>query len=112
MPIASGPVPALTCEYERSKGLIEMATARNLKQLAISQIAPALAALVLALGAPYAAHAQGFSVSITVDENGNGRLFNEALRSGFLADPGPGGLPSVLTYGLFDPPGLTSGDVL
>ena len=58
-----------------------------------------------------------FSISVSVDENGNGRLtntagFNSSLLSGLQADPGPGGLASALTYGLFSPPGLTTGDLL
>src|SRR5262249_45896373 len=52
-----------------------------------------------------------------VDENGNGTLTNTAgfsgtLPSAMLADPGPGGLASALTYGLLNPPGLVAGDVL
>jgi hypothetical protein len=63
------------------------------------------------------ASAQGFSVTIRVDENGNGFFSNTAGFTsplpGFLApDPGPGGLPSVLTYDTLNPPGLVSGDVL
>jgi len=59
---------------------------------------------------------QPFSVSIVVDENGNGRLTNTAganvvLRSALQNDPGPGGRPSILTYSLVNPPGLTAGDV-
>jgi len=49
--------------------------------------------------------------NVTVDENGNGI---GTLGPGFLApDPGPGGLPLVLTYDLSLPPGavLTPGDV-
>ena len=58
-----------------------------------------------------------FQVNITVDENGNGTLTNTAGFSGTLpsalqSDPGPGGLASVLTYSLLNPPGLTAGDVL
>jgi hypothetical protein len=58
-----------------------------------------------------------FSVSITVDENCNGTLTNTAgfssgLTCGFQSDPGPGGLASVMTYDLLNPPGLTAGDVL
>jgi hypothetical protein len=63
------------------------------------------------------ASAQGFSVTIRVDENGNGLFTNTAgfrqTLPGFLApDPGPGGLASVLTYDTLNPPGLVSGDVL
>jgi hypothetical protein len=58
-----------------------------------------------------------FSVTVTVDENGNGLLANTAGFSGTLPfalqnDPGPGGLANVLTYSLLNPPGLTAGDVL
>jgi hypothetical protein len=57
-----------------------------------------------------------FSVSITVDENGNGTFtnttgFNTTLSATLTNDPGPGGLPNVLTYNLLDPPGLVAGDV-
>jgi hypothetical protein len=60
---------------------------------------------------------QAFSVSIVVDENGNGRLTNTAganvaLPFALQNDPGPGGLANVLTYSLVNPPGLTAGDVL
>src|SRR5271166_6153289 len=60
---------------------------------------------------------QAFSVSIVVDENGNGRLTNTAganiaLPFALQNDPGPGGLDNVLTYSLVSPPGLTAGDVL
>lgn len=56
------------------------------------------------------------SVNITVDENGNGSIsssngFSSALPSSMMPDPGPGGLSSVLTYSLLNPPNLTSGDV-
>jgi hypothetical protein len=72
-------------------------------------------ALVLLLGGAGRAPAQ-FSVTITVDENGNGMLSNSAgfmgpLASGLFADPGPGGKPNALTYDLLNPPGLTVGDV-
>jgi hypothetical protein len=61
--------------------------------------------------------ADPFSVSITVDENGNGTFTNTAgfhttLASAMQNDPGPGGLNNVLTYDLLNPPGLTAGDVL
>jgi hypothetical protein len=62
-------------------------------------------------------HAASFSISVTVDEQGHGTLtntsgFHGTLASSLQADPGPGGLPSVLTYDLLNPPGLISGDVL
>jgi hypothetical protein len=71
--------------------------------------------LRLVLGAAFAglflchtAVAQGVPANVTVDENGNGI---GTLGPGFLApDPGPGGLPSVLTYDL--PFATTQGDVL
>lgn len=58
-----------------------------------------------------------FSISITVDEQGHGLSTNTNGSSSVLTgtlqrDPGPGGLANVLTYGLLNPPGLTSGDVL
>lgn len=63
-----------------------------------------------------AAQAAPFSVTIGVDENGHGTLSNTL---GFIAnltgtrkqDPGPGGLPSALTYDLLNPPGLVAGDL-
>lgn len=69
------------------------------------------------VAAPEIAGAQGFSITVTADENGHGRLTNTA---GFSApspaalqsDPGPGGLSSALTYSLLNPPGLTAGDVV
>ena len=73
-----------------------------------------LVALLLSMTA--LAHADSFSISITVDEQGNGTFtntdgFNSTLSSSLKADPGPGGLSSVLTYDLLNPPGLVSGDV-
>jgi len=61
--------------------------------------------------------ANAFSVSITIDENGNGLLTNTngysaALPFALQNDPGPGGLTNVLTYSLLSPPGLVAGDVL
>jgi hypothetical protein len=76
----------------------------------------ALAAL-LSLGLVGHASAQGFSVRITVDENGNGRLTNtngsnSPLPASLALDLGPGGSAAALTYGLLNPPGLVSGDLL
>ena len=77
-----------------------------------------LLAFVAPLLISITALAQGsFSVSITVDEHGNGLLTNTAgahavLPFALLQDPGPGGRANVLTYNLLNPPGLTSGDVL
>jgi hypothetical protein len=42
--------------------------------------------------------------------NSNG--FNQPLPFSVTADPGPGGLPNALTYGLLNPPGLVAGDLL
>ena len=63
------------------------------------------------------AFAQGFSVTTTVDENGNGVLTNTAgvfstLPFSRVQDPGPGGLAAALTYNLLGPPGLTAGDLI
>lgn len=76
----------------------------------------AVLAAVLLCFAP-AAHADSFSVHITLDETGHGTFTNtagfySALIGYKAADPGPGGLSSVLTYSLLNPPGLTSGDLL
>jgi hypothetical protein len=49
----------------------------------------------------------------TIDENGNGMLNGTtALPFALQADPGPGGLSSVLTYSLLVPTATTAGDVL
>jgi hypothetical protein len=64
------------------------------------------------------AFAQGFSVTITVDENGsNGTVSNtngffSTLPVSRVQDPGPGGLAAALTYNLLNPPGLTAGDLI
>jgi adhesin/invasin len=54
-------------------------------------------------------------VTVTVDQRGNGTLVgpggNLALPAAPAADPGPGGLASVLSYGLLNPPDLVFGDV-
>ena len=73
-------------------------------------------ALVFIFALPRNASAQ-FSVTITVDENGNGHFtnsagFNVSLPFAMQADPGPGGLASALTYSLLDPPGLVAGDLV
>jgi len=57
------------------------------------------------------------SITVAVDEDGNGNLsnsggFNQALPGAMLPDPGPGGLPLALTYNLLNPPGLTAGDLI
>ncbi len=73
-----------------------------------------LVAAMLALGTT--AWGQG-TITLTVDEAGNGKLVNSAtgtftLPSSMAADPGPGGLASALTYNLLGPPGLVIGDVV
>ena len=75
----------------------------------------ALAAWLVTAGGP--AHAQGFSITTTVNENGQGTFSNTAgffspLPAALLPDPGPGGLPAALTYGLLNPPGLVAGDLV
>src|SRR5947207_11751097 len=76
------------------------------------------AAAMLLLGSPISALAAPvFTVTLHVDESGNGTLTNSTgffspLSSGFQDDPGPGGLTDVLTYDLQNPPGLVAGDVL
>jgi hypothetical protein len=75
-----------------------------------------VAALALLLGGAGRAAAQ-FSITITADENGTGTFTNTSgffspLPAATLPDPGPGGLPAALTYGLLNPPGLVAGDVL
>lgn len=62
------------------------------------------------------AHADPFSISITVDEFGHGTYtntdgFSATLNGSLKSDPGPGGLASALTYDLLNPPGLVAGDV-
>jgi hypothetical protein len=56
------------------------------------------------------------NIVVTVDENGNGTINGflglQPLPSARQNDPGPGGLPNVLTYSLVNPPNLTAGDVL
>ncbi|HXS98916.1 MAG TPA: PEP-CTERM sorting domain-containing protein [Candidatus Limnocylindrales bacterium] len=55
---------------------------------------------------------------ITLNEHGQGTLLfpgggSPITTTGVLiADPGPGGLPSALTYNLLGPPGLVAGDLL
>jgi len=73
--------------------------------------------IAIALLASASLCAQGFSITITVDENCNGRFtntagFNSALPCGIHADPGPGGRPNALTYDLLNPPGLVAGDLI
>lgn len=56
-----------------------------------------------------------FAETITVDENGHGTFTNtngffSTLPFALVPDPGPGGLPSTLTYDMLNPPGLVTGD--
>ena len=57
-------------------------------------------------------------IIFTFDENGNGVGVNTAgpftigIHGTLQADPGPGGLASVLTYSLQNPPSLVAGDLL
>jgi hypothetical protein len=64
-----------------------------------------------------AAWGQGFSITITVDENCNSLFtntngFSSPLDCTLAADPGPGGLTAALTYDLLNPPGLVAGDFI
>jgi MYXO-CTERM domain-containing protein len=72
-----------------------------------------IAALTLMAGAAFA---QGPNVLISIDENGNGFLNfgggNIRMPWAVQNDPGPGGLPNVLTYNMLGPPSVTAGDVL
>src|SRR5260370_32257621 len=55
------------------------------------------------------------NIGIKVDENCNGSITgfgSAALPCNFQNDPGPGGLPGVMTYNMLNPPGLVAGDVL
>jgi hypothetical protein len=74
------------------------------------------AVAVLAGGVQRATAAPLPSITISVDENGNGTFVSNVtgmftLPFALKADPGPGGLPSVLTYDLLGPPSLVAGDV-
>jgi len=57
------------------------------------------------------------TITITVDENGQGTLtnvngFNFVVPPLMRPDPGPGGLSAALTYWLLNPPGLVEGDLI
>ena len=74
------------------------------------------ACLAVAIMVPLSAFGQ-FSINISVDENCNGLFtntngFSSSLPCAKMADPGPGGLASALTYGLLNPPGLVAGDLI
>ena len=75
-----------------------------------------LTVTMVAFGLSSSAVAQ-FSITITVDENGRGTFTNTSgffstLPFALVPDPGPGGLPSTLTYDMLNPSGLVTGDVL
>src|SRR5437762_3944447 len=87
----------------------------NIRKASKTNFLSVLAAAIALTFATYA-FAQ-FSVTITVDENGQGTLMNSTgisapLPASVGPDPGPGGLPNALTYGLLSPPGLTAGDLV
>src|SRR5262249_46061975 len=72
--------------------------------------------LVLTLAFAGVALAQGGNPFITLTENGYGFLLFPGgqplvTRGVLAADPGPGGLPSALTYNLLGPPSLVAGDL-
>jgi len=80
---------------------------------------PLALAVVLILASQARAAWTNTDPLITVDEFGVGTLDFSAEGGGVFPltgvlapDPGPGGLPSVLTYDLLGPPGLVAGDVL
>jgi hypothetical protein len=83
---------------------------RRLTQLPLTKLVAATV-LLFWLCAPASA------VVIIIDELGFGYLRNDAGATFFLPasvqpDPGPGGLPAVLTYDMLGPPSLVAGDVL
>ena len=62
------------------------------------------------------AQAQGNNPSIFANEHGVGNItdlggFVFNMPGVVAADPGPGGLPSALTYNLLGPPALVAGDL-
>ncbi len=86
----------------------------NFRPRARSAVAAAWTAALLLLGGATAL--QGGAI-VAVDEYGNGTITLEsgtvyAIAGALLADPGPGGLDSTLTYDLQGPPSLEAGDVL
>jgi len=72
-------------------------------------------AFALVIGWCVVASAQISVITIQVDENCNGTIIGfqglEPLPCSLQPDPGPGGLSSVVTYNLLNPPGLTAGDL-
>ena len=94
-----------------------MTKALNKKFAILRTVVTLATALITAVAISYTAHAQAFSITVTVDENGHGLFTNStgfaaALPFAQQTDPGPGGLANALTYPLLNPPGLTAGDVL
>jgi hypothetical protein len=78
----------------------------------------ALLALAFVCGSPSPAFANlaDGNIGISVNEDCGGTINGFAglvpLSCSFASDPGPGGLAHVMTYNLFNPPGLVAGDVL
>ena len=70
---------------------------------------------IIVLFAQYGNCLEIFPISVVVDEYGVGRFTNPSqtvpLTGVLKADPGPGGLASVMTYDLLGPPSLVAGDV-
>ena len=96
-----------------------MIKAQSTAWAAVLGTALLLSASSIALAGAYTASPGdlvGGNIVLTVDENGhgtlNGFLGPQPLPFALQNDPGPGGLPSVLTYSMLNPPGLTAGDVL
>jgi hypothetical protein len=82
----------------------------------LSMILRVLGLAVLMAGLSFA---QAPTININFDENCNGTFQNIStggalvpLPCGLFADPGPGGLPSVLFYNMLNPPGMVLGDVI
>lgn len=77
----------------------------------------AITLILFAIWLAPAASASNCFPCITVDEMGNGAIDLSnggavlTMPFGLLADPGPGGLASALTYDLMHPPAVISGDV-
>jgi hypothetical protein len=70
----------------------------------------------LLVGLSNPVNAQPSTIFTTVDENCHGTLNGftglQSLPCAFLTDPGPGGLASVMNYGLLSPPNLVTGDIV
>lgn len=83
----------------------------------MSKLVASVTFALAALGAASSASALvNGNIVLTVDENGHGNINGfgapQALPFALQNDPGPGGLPNILTYDMLNPPGLVSGDVL